>query len=585
MGAKLSKKKKGYCLGAGKDGESTETTEVEQKETEIQAGQKDAAEPNGEKNPTDQTPNGASDEQKAQAENTSTEVPSGETTKDDSNKDQKSESKPSSEETKELNQEQEPIKSPDTTQQTALEGGKEVDSQPQQKPHTDHDKQKESEAKDEPVKEPETVKEQTSEPEQQNQTVTKPSAPVPEPKEVAKSIPDPEIKVEVEKMEQEQTPVTTSEHVSEQAMKPVSDSLAAQEKLPEPTEQLVTEATSVDPVVQKPLAPPEAELSEPANKVVEPEPANKVVEPEPANKVVEPEPTEVSLPETVPATDLVKPEPDLAPEPVTKPVPVMESVASKVSEQPVAPVPKVEIVEPEVNPELVPCPEPEQVSEIRHSLPELPPSNEVPDFTTEVVENAKNRELDTESLETQAAPSESAPAQQPSDEKINDQSATVAENGPSEQDVENLEVNKVQDTISTEQDVADKEMHNEVKDEESISDKPTDQDSLQKEKDCKAAEEVALDTSKNENDQAISEDTTVHDATQEKKSEDKAENHEMPAELSNEPSAPLIVDKHGVGNGLPLKEDVKVHLENGCDKDLHELNGQGGGHEIEVSNE
>lgn len=54
MGAKLSKKKKGYCLGAGKDGESTDTTEVEQKETGNQDGPKDAAESNGEKPSTNQ---------------------------------------------------------------------------------------------------------------------------------------------------------------------------------------------------------------------------------------------------------------------------------------------------------------------------------------------------------------------------------------------------------------------------------------------------------------------------------------------------------------------------------------------------
>uniref|UniRef100_A0A8C5MQQ5 Uncharacterized protein n=1 Tax=Leptobrachium leishanense TaxID=445787 RepID=A0A8C5MQQ5_9ANUR len=90
MGAKLTKKKKGYCLGAGKDGESTETTEVEQKETQNQDGQKDAAESNGEKPSTDQTEtNGTNEGPVAEAEKQpSEEVPTGESTKDDSKVDQ-----------------------------------------------------------------------------------------------------------------------------------------------------------------------------------------------------------------------------------------------------------------------------------------------------------------------------------------------------------------------------------------------------------------------------------------------------------------------------------------------------------------
>ncbi|OCT82325.1 hypothetical protein XELAEV_18024849mg [Xenopus laevis] len=62
MGAKFSKKKKSYCLGAGKDGESTETTEVEQKETETQSEQKDAPQPDK------PVGNGTSEEQKPQVE-------------------------------------------------------------------------------------------------------------------------------------------------------------------------------------------------------------------------------------------------------------------------------------------------------------------------------------------------------------------------------------------------------------------------------------------------------------------------------------------------------------------------------------
>ncbi|XP_069822136.1 probable serine/threonine-protein kinase kinX [Dendropsophus ebraccatus] len=555
MGAKLSKKKKGYCLGAGKDGESTETTEVEQKETETQVGQKDAAEPNGENPTTDLTlSNGSSEEKKAPAEKNGIEVPSGETTKDDLNKDQKSESKPSAEQKKveEPNQEQdkhEPAKSSIVSEQSAEDSGKAMESEPEEKLKSD-DKEKESLAKDEHTQECKSVTEQKSS--DPHKLVTETSAALPDQKEVSKPVPDPETKVTVEKMEKD---------LSEQTTKEPTDVMKEPQNLNEKVEQIVVETVLLEAV---------------------PAPVVEVAKPEPGNKVVEPEPAEVSLPETQLVTELIKPEPDIAPEPVT------ESLESKVSEEPIAPVPEVVCVEPMANSEMVPCPEPEQLSEtkqdVESSLKPLP-SNEVPDQTNqdEDVKNDEtlgNDDLVTNLVETHVATTESELAEQPSAEKMPDQDATVVKNGPSEQAAEEMQENKVQDTISTEQEVL-KEMQNEVKGDESITDKPTDLESLQK--DCKDTE-VALDTSKNVNDQVASEDTTVHDATQDKHSEDKIENHEIPAEeLSHEPSAPLIVEKHGVGNGLPLKEDVKEHLENGCDTDLHELNGQVEGHEIVCS--
>ncbi|XP_073515267.1 uncharacterized protein [Phyllobates terribilis] len=568
MGAKLSKKKKGYCLGAGKDGESTETTEVEQKETETQLGQKDAAEPNGEKTPTDKTQNnGSSEEKRAPVEKNSMEDPSGKTTKDDTNKDQKSEGKPNAEQKKveEPKQEQdkpENTKSSSTSQQTAPESGKEEKSQPVEKPQTDPEKAKELLAKEEPTLEAKAVTTlASSEPKRQSQSVIEPSAPVAEhEEELAKSVPDPETKVEVEKMEKEQTPVLTKDQVLEQAKKeqtPVLDSVKGAE-IPEIVESLVSETVLVDPVLQEPVA--------------------EVVEPEPAQKVMEPEP-ELALPEAVPDVELVKPEP------------VTELVKSKISEEPVALVPVIKIVEPVANPELVPCSEPEKLSETRQeteSLTEPLPSNEVPDSTVkveEIVENHEtlsNSDLVTESIETQAFPTESVPAEQPSVEKVPHQDVTVADKGPSEKAVEEIHESKVQDMITTTQEVGDKEIQNEVKEEEkeSVSNKePTEQGSLEK----KIPVEEVLDTSKDDKEP---EGTIIHDGTPDKNAEANAENHKMPPEeLSNEPSAPLIIEKHGVGNGLPLKEEVKVHLENGCDKDLHEFNGQGEGHEIAVCNE
>ncbi|XP_056382067.1 fibrous sheath CABYR-binding protein-like [Hyla sarda] len=569
MGAKLSKKKKGYCLGAGKDGESTETTEVEQKETETQMGQKDAAEPNGENALTDQTPNGgASEEQKSNAGKNSMEVSSDKTTKDDLNKDQKSESKPSAEQTKveESNQEQdkpEHAKSSNISQ-TVPEAEKEVKSQPEEQ-KTDHNKDKESIVKDEPTQECKSITEQESSgSKQSNKSVTEPLAPVPDQKEeAAKPAPDPETKVTVEKMEKEQTSLPTTEPLSEQVTKeatPVTDDVKEPEKVNEKTEQVVLETPTVAPLLQEPDSAPEVE----------------VAESEPASNVVEPETEVSSLSETQPITELAKPEPDLAPEPVTE---------SKVSEEPMAPVPEVETVEPVTNPELVPCPEPEKLSETKQevdSIHEQLPSNEVPDSTAHVEDNEKNDEtlgnddLDTKLVETQAATTESEATEQPSAEKVPNQDAPIAENNPSEQATEETQESKVQDTVSTEQEV-DKETQDEVKEDKP----PTDHGSLQK--DCKDTEEAALDTSKNVNDQVAPEDTVV-DATHDNNSE--IENHEIPAEeLSHEPSAPLIVEKHGVSNGLPLKEDVKEHLENGCDTNLHELNGQSEGLEIELCNE
>ncbi|XP_073439442.1 uncharacterized protein [Dendrobates tinctorius] len=569
MGAKLSKKKKGYCLGAGKDGESTETTEVEQKETETQLGQKDAAEPNGEKNPTDQTMNnGASEEQKVPVEKNSTEAQSGKTTKDDTSKDQKSEGKPNAEQkkVKEPKPDQdkpENMESSSTSQQTAPESGKEEKSQPVEKPQTNHDKAKELAAKEEPTLEAKTVMtHESSEPKKQNQSVTEPSAPTPEHKEeLAKSVPDPETKVEVEKMEKEQTPLLTKAQVSEQetkAQKPVLDSVKGAEMPPEVVESLVSETVLVDPVLQEPVA--------------------KVVKPEPVQKAIEPEPTGPALPETVPAVELVKPKP------------VTEPVESKTSEEPIPLVPVIKIVEPMANPELVPCSEPEKLSETRQeteSLPEPLPSNEVPDSVKvdENVEHHETLDLVTESIETKAFTTECVPAEPPSVEKVPHQDVTLADKGLSQQAVEEIHEGKVQDIITAQPEMGDEKIQHEVKDEEkeSISDKePTEQGSQEKNKDCKVPEEVVLDTSKDKD----HEGTIIHDGTPDKNAEANAENHKMPAEeLSNEPSAPLIVEKHGVSNGLPLKEEVKVHLENGCDKDLHELNGQGEGHEIAVCNE
>ncbi|KAM4017711.1 uncharacterized protein ACNLHF_007304 isoform 1-T2 [Anomaloglossus baeobatrachus] len=555
MGAKLSKKKKGYCLGAGKDGESTETTEVEQKETETQLGQKDAAEPNGEKTPTDQTQNnGASEEQKAQVEkNKSKEAPSGKTTKDNITKDQKSEGKSSAEQKKveepKLEEQDQPenIKSSIASQETAPQGDKEEKSQPVEKPQTDQDKVKDPVAK-EPTLEPKAVmSHESSEPKLQSQPVIEPSAPLQE--ELAKSVPDPETKVQVEKMEKEQTPVLAKDQVSEQATKEqtlVMDSVKEAETLPEKVEPLVSETVLVAPVMKEPVA--------------------EVVKTEPVHKVIEPEPTKPALPEAVPTIVLVKPEP------------VMESVESKLSEEPIAPVPEIKIVEPVANPVPVPCSEPEKLCETSQeieSLPEPLPSNEVPDSLVKVEEHVETLgkvDLVPESIEIQA----SVPAEQSSVEKVPDQDVTVADKGPSEQAVEEIHESKVQDTINTQPEVGDEEKQKEVKEEEkeSVSSKePTEQGSLEKEQDC----EVALDTSKHEGD---------HEDTTDKNAEDDSEHHKKPVEeLSNEPSAPLIVEKHGVSNGLPLKEEVKVHLENGCDKDLHELNGQGEGHEIAVCNE
>ncbi|XP_075045112.1 uncharacterized protein LOC142104385 [Mixophyes fleayi] len=626
MGAKLSKKKKGYCLGAGKDGESTETTEVEQKETGTQEGQKDAAEPNGEKPSTDQTPNNdVNEEQKLQDEKrSSADVTSGDTTKDHSNKDQKPESNPSTEQkaADESNQSQdkpEHVESSSTAQEQACEGTKDVKSLSGDKPQTDCDlKEKESVAKDKETQESLPVMEQEGPGIiQPTQSVTKLAASAADEKEVvAEQVVESVTKMEVEKVEKSPVLVPKTEQIPEQATKDAARAVSSvvepeqSEKVPEVvkpfgSENVLTQALPdvklEEPALQEPV--PDIKLEEPVSvpsiEVVEPilqesvsVPGLELAEPEPVKKseVVDSEPVETPLP----GTELVKSESDQVPEP-TKPalsesVLVKESVVNEQLADPVA-----ENVRPVTNPE--PCPESEQVSEPKEEkecASERLPSNEVPDQTAEIEENSENKESlgcddqVTNTVEIHAT--ESAPTEQPSSvnlaEQNADQEAFVMENGPSEHFAQNVQI-----TISTAQEVEDEGAKNEAKEEDNVLDKQqsTEQADQVGENDCKPPADVILETSKTETDQTTFKDTKeIHDPAQDGKSEDKTENQETPAEeqkSENESSAPQIIDKHVVGNGLPLKEEIMVHLENGSDKDLHELNSHGEGHEIQVCNE
>ncbi|XP_063801624.1 probable serine/threonine-protein kinase kinX isoform X2 [Pseudophryne corroboree] len=633
MGAKLSKKKKGYCLGAGKDGESTETTEVEPKETETQEGQKDAAEPLGEKTPIDQTKNnGVSEEPKAQAEKrSSTEVTSGETTKENSNKDQKPENNPSTEqkqveETNQLQNKLEYVESSSTTQEKACEGAKDEKSPSGDKPQTDCDLKKEESVAKETQESLLVVEQEVPDIIQPNQTVTQQASSAVDKKEVeSKHVTEPATKVEVEK-EKSQTVMPKTEQVSEQATKEVTqvvDSVIKpelSEKVPEVVELLGTENVLVEPVsvadvelvepklqepvsvsdvepklqesvsdpklqeplsvqdiepkLQKPVLDVEPKLQEPVS-VPDVEPA--VPEPLRKSVVVDPEPLETHLP----VTELVKSESDLVTEPVEPALSESVLVEQMSSKQPADPVPVAEGAGPVTNPES--CPESEQVCEIKETK-ECPseqlPSNEVPDHIEDNTENKEtlgSGDQGINAVEIQSI-SESVPAEQTSDvtsaEHNTDQEAFVMQNGISEDSVQDVQAN-----ASAVQEVEDKQKG--AKEEGLVLDKQTEQVG---EDDCNDSAVVILESSKNETDQTTFKATTaICDPA-----EDKTENEETPGEErkdEKESSAPQIINKHGVGNGLPLKEEIKVHIENGSDKDLHELNGQGEGHEIQVCNE
>ncbi|KAM5138325.1 uncharacterized protein ACMZJ9_016917 isoform 1-T5 [Mantella aurantiaca] len=620
MGAKLSKKKKGYCLGAGKDGESTDTTEVEQKETENQEGQKDAAEPKGEKTPTDQSQNnGLSEEPKDRK--SFAEVTTGEATKAESNQDQNPEIKPSAE--------QEKVKEKDPTQEKKKpdEGKLAASDKVCDKEKGKNEAKTETEcevketlavATDKPTQESKLVKETEGSDYKQSPSETKQLAPVQD--EVAvKKVSESVTKVEAELTKRAPTPVGTEDQDSEKASEvptQANKSVVEPEKLekvPEKVEPSAPESVTVAPVLE---AVVEAVVSQPVIKIelVEPEvdesafskPDQLTEEakhetaavPEKVDSALpnyDPtsEPVHSSLPEPVePATK----EPELAPEPEPSQLP--EPVAEPTLTGAVPEI-KLETADPEKptanleqnvlterDPEPVPCPASEKISDTKQELTSgpLPPiSTEVPDETADAQEPTENHESlgccdqGADSVTIQS-PTIEADSIKLSSEVSEQHAAPLIQNGPSEISAEDDYAEE--HLISTKLKVEDKGEQKEAVESTGDLDKTsTQQDSQVVKEDCKPPIDGLL-ISKNENDTK-----ETHDASQHCNSEDKTENHDISAEVKNEnkPPAPEILEKHGVGNGLPIKEEIKVHLENKCDNDLHDLNEQS--QEIQVCNE
>ncbi|XP_018421960.1 PREDICTED: titin homolog [Nanorana parkeri] len=623
MGAKLSKKKKGYCLGAGKDGESTETTEVEQKEAENQEGQKDAAEPKGEKSPTDQSQNNGVNEgpkdRKSDAE-----ITTGETTKDESNQDQKPEIKSSTEQEKvdkndQLQGKKEHDEGKTAAPEEACEKEKEVESASEDKIKTEREaKETLTVAADKPTQESKLVKDCK----QPHSSETKQLNPVQDEAEV-KQVSEPVAKVEAEKTEKAPVPLETEVHILKRAAEvptQANQSVVEPEKLEkvpekvepstpesvrvEPVSEPVVEAVVPEPVIKTEVV--EATFSKPVQLTEEKvdsalpnsdptlEPVHSVL-PEPVAEPVEPASKEPHLapePSLVPAT---QPEPSLVPtpKPVKSALPEANpeiKVEEAVSEQPTA------LQEPEKDPEPVLSPASENIGDAKHeqeltSAPLPPKSSDVPDETAEAEKLTENQEslgcgdqgIDVVTIEVPII--EAASIKQPSE--ISEQHAAteapVLQNGPSENSAEDYPVEA--HPISTELKVENKEEQKEVVEENGDLDKQSTQQESQVVTDCSAPIDVLV-TSKNEKGYTTAQDT--HDASQHCNSEDKTENHDSSAEEvknENKPPAPEILEKHGVGNGLPIKEEIKVHLENNCDKDLHDLNGPSESHEIQVCNE
>lgn len=610
MGAKLSKKKKGYCLGAGKDGESTETTEVEQKEMENQDGQKDAAEPNGEKSPTDQSQNNGISEESKDKE---AEVTTGETTKDQSNQDQKPEIKPSTEQEKGEEKDQpQGTKEQDEVKSAAPEQAceKELKRASEDKTKTECDvKETPSSAADKPTQESKPVKEEEGS-DCKPSSETKQLAPVPD--EVwVKQVSEPVTKVEAEQTEKPPAPVGSEDQVSEKVPAQANEPVVEPEKLekvPEKVEPSTPKSVSIEPVAE-PVS--ETVVSEPVSKteVVEPE----VVEPIQVSEVVKPqetavpekvdsalpnsdpttEPTHSALPEPVePATK----EPELAPEPEPSAVPEPVALPASVPEILI----EMAVSEQNDEPEPVPCPASEKICETKQeqeltSEPLPPKSTEVPDKTANASEPTENQEslgCSDQSAEAATIPltteaSSINPPPDNSEKPAASEAPVLLQNGPSENLAEDDHIEVP--PISTELKVEDNEEQKEVVEEEVGLDKPaTPQESQVVNEDCKAPID-GLVTLKDENDSTAPPDTKeTHDASPHCNSEDKAENRDISAEETKndkEPPAPEILEKYGVGNGLPIKEEIKVHLEDKCDNDLHDINGQSESHAIQVCNE
>ncbi|XP_053304794.1 uncharacterized protein LOC128467249 [Spea bombifrons] len=591
MGAKLSKKKKGYCLGAGKDGESTETTEVEQKETENQDAQKDA-EQNGEKPSTDQSEtNGGKEEEVCQAEKeTGVDVPSGETTKDDAKLEPNQETIPSAKEEGKGEQSESSQGEPEiakvcsnTTQEQVCEAAKEEGSAAEKAPSAQGE-QKAADGSD-----------------NLKSSCGPQGVPVQEP-EVTES----KVAAVIESEPIKETVVTNAHAEPSQVSKPAAEQKdgESKEEMPSVIEQTQCVSDASEEVVKKETdniqeAPPAAEPAPPAA-----EPAPPAAEPappaaEPAPPAAEPAPPAADVRSEEASQEAVKKEMDKAQgaPPAAEPAQEAPPAAHVRSEEPQESITQLD--EPEKLPkpvEELAKPEPENNEPVTEQSEKLPaqvsepepkqegePAAETLPADTEL-SNCESQDSDMVNIEAKVAETDLRPPSVVSAEAIPDnnqveqnipiEEAAVpnlqAESAPTEQDSGLTEEKKAEeDKLVSQQGDLKREDDGKTEPDAKLATEECDQIACESE--CLPPESPAAKVP----------DPNVHAVPEESQNQELPEPEELGKEKLS-PAAQQTNDKH-VSNGLPVKEEMKVNgsLENGSDHAISDLNGQS--HEIACS--
>ncbi|MEE6499827.1 hypothetical protein FKM82_003600 [Ascaphus truei] len=614
MGGKLSKKKKGYCLGAGKEGESTETTEVEQKEPEIQDGQKGAAESNGEKPQTDKTESNGASEQKSQAkEQPGEEVTSSEATKDDSNTDQMPEScVDAKQEQAEKTEASVEARGTSQDKKQNTEGAEtspavetpQLVQEPEKIPKDELNKNLHSSSAAKDSCKPTVLEPEVKESKVPEQAEVKESK-VPEQAEVKESKVPEQAEVKESKMP-EQVEVKESK-VPEQAE-------VKESKVPGQREAPQVNDVIQDSVAQAPLL---SSIPVAAQDVME---SKQEMHPEPEQKQPVAEKKVDYLErasEPVSALDpmhLPQPMAEQAPqEHVHAPEPVTEPAAEAVVD-PVVPAPVAEhaVPEPAAKPdasESVQAPMSETDTEAKHVvvlLAEPPKPTQVPEQLAQVKTDehtAGTSGIHQESRGGGQNPiaTETESAGQPSNvvevalaKQEMEKKDRIAESPPKgQEDAAELSISKEPETpdVHLGEQSATKNLNH-------VSDVHVPEQDVQgREADGKAKIKAGLETEQDKTasntdvaaEMASKSSTTeLHDPAAQANSEDKIPNHATPFEVDKEnvsSAMPQINDKQVVRNGLPIKEETKVkaNLENGSyDHLISDLNRQNEDCEMQV---
>ncbi|KAG8437606.1 hypothetical protein GDO86_008352 [Hymenochirus boettgeri] len=623
MGAKLSKKKKSYCLGAGKDGESTETTEVEQKPSEISSEQKEATELGEEKAlPIKIESNGKSEDLNVQTEKSDIGAkPDGTSTKDDQNQDQIPEdtdvaNTPKAEET---SQHKEESKCSSTIQDQSVERTKEdkcektqQKTQPQEseksvamekknnldsssdppcasvtEPHSDKERvavlqQEDSQDKDvkEAVQELSDASKAEKDSQQVTVTVHEEASPIPE----EKVIPEPG------KNENATAPVTTPESSTMEIVRDMIEtvkSVEASVEFPKGQEKDSQIATSKYDQTTPPLIatvkPQQVSVEVLAETLV---PSIEPIITEKAESLVESQTHKSVAEESAVVTDCFNSEKVLEQEKL-----VVETVISDVAKEMLDVEPPCETpLEPDLISEKM-CEETK--GEPHEDEQHLPKTTEVPEqsFTVEN-EQCGNQEMEivcsksaSESISHDQSPTMKTPEQEPCKEapitKSHSTEVKPLQNDPQDNPEEPL--------ISQDLNMPDKNLEEQ--------NAPTN--------DGHSSEKHLI-----ENKKSMEEDKPILDVVQETLNHDpiqtaadlvpgsdfveEVNNATLPSEdnLQNldektSPENVQIKEKPVTLNGLPNKEESKIieNLENGSNHQMNDLNGQSENHEIAVCSE